>query len=51
MNFIKIVKANLEEFKKAYNECENEGEFVFFGMDFYKGYAKYLIEYIEMGGG
>ena len=50
MNFIEIVKENLDKFKEAYETCEDEGVFVFFGMDFYKGYAKYLIEYIEMEG-
>lgn len=45
--FIKIVQANLDKFKKEYNECPDEGDFTFFGMEFYKGYAKYLIEYVE----
>jgi len=47
-DFVKdIVKPNIEEFKKAYEECEEDGEFTFMGGEYYKGYAKYLIQYIE----
>jgi len=36
-----VIRPNLEEFKKAYEACPDEGYFTF------KGYAKYLIEYME----
>lgn len=37
----------LQRFKKAYQACQGD-RFMFDGHEFVKGYAKYLIEYLEM---
>ena len=50
-DYIRIVNKNLSAFKKKIAECDEEkGSFKFMGMDFYKPYAKYVVEYLEMEG-
>ena len=35
------------KFKRAYEECPDEGTFIFEGREVLKGYAKYMIQYVE----
>ena len=42
-----ITEGEFEELKRLCNECEDDGIFKFKGLDVYKDYAKYLIEYLE----
>ena len=42
-----ITEREFEELKRLCNECEDDGIFKFKGLDVYKDYAKYLIEYLE----
>lgn len=46
---IKFDRNRLSEFKMAFNEAKkkNEHYFMFDGHEFFLGYAKYAIEYLE----
>ena len=39
-------KVTLKQFKKAYEKCSTD-TFMFKGREYVKGYAKYLIDYLE----
>ena len=44
---IEFTKEKLERFKKYYEACDKE-TFTFEGNEYVKGYAKYMIEHIEV---
>ena len=43
------IDINIDEFKKAYEKAKenNNDVFLYKNAEFYTGYAKYLIEYLE----
>lgn len=46
-DILDITKEELKELKKKYEACEDDGVFEFKGKELFKGYAKYLIMYLE----
>lgn len=46
---VSFTPRKLKKFRKAYTKCLDKGDevFTFEGNEFYAGYAKYLIEYME----
>ena len=46
MNTVNFTYHSLQKFKTAYRACTAE-TFIFEGNEYVKGYAKYLIQYLE----
>ena len=45
-DMVSISREDLKELKRLYKECKSE-TFMFKGREFLKGYAKYMIEYLD----
>ena len=46
MDHIKFTKESFEEFKKLYDQTGEGKTFMFQGNEIFKGYARYIIEYV-----